>query len=128
MAINAEFAAFLRDQLAPFGPVAIRPMFGGAGIFRDDVMFGLIAKDTLYLKAGDANRSDFERLSMQPFTYRGKSKPISLGYYEVPAGVLEDPDEMSDWAAKAFATALSARKAKPARKRPPQRSTTDASR
>jgi DNA transformation protein len=127
MAINAEFVAFLRDQLAPFGPVAIRPMFGGAGIFRDDVMFGLIASDTLYFKAGDANRDDFERHGMRPFTYRGKSKPISLGYYEVPAGVLEDPDEMSGWAEKAFAAALSAKKAKPARKRPRRRPMSDGS-
>ena len=120
MAINAEFTDFLRDQLAFFGPVAIRPMFGGAGIFRDDVMFGLIAGDTLYLKAGDANRGDFERYGMPPFSYRGKSKQISLGYYEVPIDVLEDPQEMSDWADKAFAAALAARKPKPP-KRPRRR-------
>jgi DNA transformation protein and related proteins len=117
MAINPDFAAFLRDQFEIFGPIVIRPMFGGAGIFRDDVMFGLIAYDTLYLKTGNANREDFERIGMRPFTYQGKSKPTSFGYYEVPADVLEDPREMSLWAEKAFNVALSSRKKKPARRR-----------
>jgi DNA transformation protein and related proteins len=117
MAVNPDFAAFLRDQFALFGPIVIRPMFGGAGIFRDDVMFGLIAYDTLYLKTGDANREDFERKGMQPFTYQGKSKPTSFGYYEVPADVLEDPHEMRLWADKAFDVALSARRKKTPRRR-----------
>jgi DNA transformation protein len=119
MAVNPDFAAFLRDQFALFGPIVIRPMFGGAGIFRDEVMFGLIAYDTLYLKTGDANRDDFERKGMQPFTYRGRSKPTSFGYYEVPADVLEDPQEMNLWADRAFAVALSKRRKKAARRRKP---------
>ena len=117
MAVNPDFAAFLRDQFAPFGPIVIRPMFGGAGLFRDELMFGLIAYDTLYLKTDGTNREDFERKGMRPFTYQGRSKPTSFGYYEVPADVLEDPHEMSYWAEKAFGVALSARKKKAPRRR-----------
>lgn len=117
MAISPEFQAFLHDQLALFGPIGIRRMFGGAGIFRDGLMFGLVVDETLYLKAGDANRGDFERAGMKPFTYMRKSKPASLGYYEVPADVLEDPQDMRDWAEKAFAVALAAARARPPNKR-----------
>jgi DNA transformation protein len=117
MAMSPDFQAFLQDQLALFGPISVRRMFGGAGIFCDGLMFGLVADDTLYLKADDTNRGDFERAGMAPFTYMRKSKPASLGYFEVPADVLEDPHEMRNWAAKAFAVARAAARAKPAGKR-----------
>jgi DNA transformation protein and related proteins len=117
MAISPEFQEFLHDQLALFGPIGIRRMFGGAGVFRDGLMFGLVVDETLYLKAGDTNREDFERAGLKPFTYMRKSKPASLGYYEVPPDVLEDPQEMRDWAEKAFAVALIAARAKPSKRR-----------
>jgi DNA transformation protein len=116
MAISPDFQAFLQDQLGLFGPIAIRRMFGGAGIFRDGLMFGLVVDETLYLKVDDTNRGDFERAGMGPFTYLRKSKPASLGYFEVPADVLEDPHEMRDWAEKAFAVARTAARAKPRKK------------
>lgn len=112
MSVNADFAAFLQEQLEPFGPVMIRSMFGGAGLFRDGVMFGLIAYDTLYFKTGDANRADYEDAGMGPFTYEGKSKPVAMSYHQVPADLLEDPDDLSEWARRAFDVALQSKKAK----------------
>ena len=117
MSVSPEFTAFLQDQFEPFGPVAIRPMFGGAGVFRDNVMFGLIAWETLYLKTGDANRADYEDAGMEPFTYEGKSKPVAMSYHQVPPDILEDADSLSDWATKAFAVALAAQKAKPPKRK-----------
>ena len=118
MGISAEFRSYLDDQFEFFGPIVIRPMFGGAGIFRDGLMFGLVASECLYLKADDGNREDYERQGLRPFTYQGKSRQVSLGYYEVSADVLEDPQELKVWADKAFAAALaSARKKRPAKRR-----------
>lgn len=118
MAISPEYREFLLDQLAPFGPVSIRRMFGGAGIFRDGLMFALVADDTLYLKVDATNQADFEDRGMEPFTYLRKSKPASLRYYEVPADILEDPQDLLPWAEKAFAVALMASRAKsPGKKR-----------
>ena len=117
MSVSPEFVAFLQDQFEPFGPVVIRPMFGGAGVFRDSIMFGLIAWETLYLKTGDANRADYEDAGMEPFTYEGKSKPIAMSYHQVPPDVLEDADMLSDWSTKAFDVALAAHKAKPPKRK-----------
>jgi len=122
MPVNAEFAAFLHDQIEPFGPITIRSMFGGAGLFRDGIMFGLIAYDTLYFKTGDANRADYENAGMGPFTYEGKSKPVAMSYHQVPADLLEDPDELCEWARRAFEIALKLKKAK--KPRPKKRSKT----
>ena len=64
-----------------------------------------------------SDRSASAGCSAAPFTYLRKSKPASLGYYEVPPDVLEDPNDLRDWSEKAFAVALAAARAKPAKRR-----------
>ena len=105
MAISPEFLEFLKDQLSPFGTVSVRRMFGGAGLFRDKLMFALIAEDTLYFKIDARNQPDYEAAGMAPFTYEGKGKKMQMSYYEVPPDVLEDPADLSVWARKAFEAA-----------------------
>lgn len=121
MTVNPEFLEFLKDQLSAFGPVSMRRMFGGAGLFRDNLMFALIAEDTLYFKIDERNRPDYETAGMAPFTYEGKGKKMQMSYYEVPPDVLEDPAEMSAWAGKAFEAALAGAKAKNKSKRTTRR-------
>ena len=91
-------------------------MFGGAGVYVDDVMFALIADDTLYLKADGTTASAFEDEGMKPFTYTAKGrKPVSMSYWEVPPRLLEEPDELADWARTAHRIACE--KKKPKRKK-----------
>ncbi len=67
-------ADFIQDLFAQFGPVTLRRMFSGAGLFCDGVMFGLVVRGVIYLKADETSRADFEREGCEPFTYvRGKS-------------------------------------------------------
>lgn len=109
MAASPEFLAFLQDQFERFGSVNIRRMFGGTGLFRDGVMFGIVVRDTLYLKTGDHNRSKFESAGMGSFQYERKGKMVSLGYHEVPVDVLEDGDTLAEWATAAHGIALNAK-------------------
>ncbi len=118
MASDREFADHVVGRLLPFGPVAARRMFGGFGVYLDDVMFGLIGWNTLYFKVDDANRGDFERAAMAPFTDEGKTRPVRLSYYQVPNDVFDDPERLAEWAAGAVAAARRAKDArKPARRR-----------
>jgi DNA transformation protein and related proteins len=101
---------FIRDLFAPFRPVTVRRMFSGAGIFADGLMFGLIVRDVIYLKADEASVGDFEREGCKPFTYtRGKksSRPSehALPYWRLPERLYDDPDELAVWAKRAFAAA-----------------------
>jgi len=115
MPVSREFLDHVADQLAGFGPLAIRRMFGGAGLFRGALMFGLVADDVLYFKVGEASRPAYLAAGAKPFTYRRRNATASLpSYYEVPAGVLDDPDALSEWARGAWAAAQSAA-AKPKR-------------
>jgi len=109
MARSSEFVDFVLESLEPLGGVSARRMFGGWGIYKDGVMFALIAYDQLYLKVDDGNRAAFEARGLQPFTYTGKGRPIRMSYREAPGEGFDDPDILCDWARAACAAALRAR-------------------
>jgi DNA transformation protein and related proteins len=105
MPISDEFVDYVIDQLSDWGEVSARKMFGGAGLYREMVMFGLIADDVAYLKVDDSNRKYFELAGSKPFTYIEKGKTITMSYYEIPADVLENPAVLAEWAQRSFGIA-----------------------
>lgn len=102
---ESEFIRYLRDQFRRWGPVEIRRMFGGHGIFRGGVMFALIHDETLFLRSDDANRAAFAAAGMGPFRYRRHGKLIALAYHQAPPEALEDSDVLGPWADLGFAAA-----------------------
>ncbi|MFZ7101493.1 MAG: TfoX/Sxy family protein [Peptococcaceae bacterium] len=100
MAISEEFKDYVVDQLGQLGYLNVRKMFGGAGIYHEGLIFGLIADDVLYFKVDESNRGDYTGAGMEPFRpFAGK--PMSMSYYEVPGEVLEDSRQLFAWACKA---------------------------
>lgn len=116
MAVSTEYRIFVEELFEPLGPVKVKKLFGGAGIFaplpEGDVMFGLIAQQSIYLKVGDENRRDFEDEGMTAFTYGREGKRGSMSYYEMPERLYDDPDELVEWARKALDAALKSRTGK----------------
>lgn len=101
---------FIRDLFAEFGPVTVRRMFSGAGIYCDGVMFGLVVRGTIYLKADASSVLEFKREGSGPFTYTrgrksGRSSDHALPYWRLPDRLYDDPDELAVWAERALATA-----------------------
>jgi DNA transformation protein len=109
MASESGFVDNVLDLLGAWGGVSARKMFGGHGLYRQGVMFALIADDVLYFKVDDQNRAEFKAASMGPFTYEGKSKPVEMSYYESPSELFDDGEAMIAWARRAFAAALRAK-------------------
>ena len=111
MAPPSEFCRYVMElleasDLDPAGNgLELRSMFGGYGIFFDGLMFALIARDTLFIKVDDENRSAFEAEGMGPFTYARKDRDGALSYYETPDEALEAPDGLEPWAAQGIAAA-----------------------
>src|SRR5215475_4335975 len=104
MAARSELLEHLRDQLTPLGDARGRPMFGGYGVYLDGLIIGLIAFDTFYLKVDDQNRPDFEAAGTAPFSYDTKNGTNTItGYWEVPADVLDDSEQLRAWALKSLA-------------------------
>ena len=107
----SEFTDHLAELFEAFGPVTVRKMFGGHGIYRDGVMFGLVADDALYLKSDDRNRAMFESCGLPRFEYVKQGRTITVSYYLAPAEALDDPQTLDEWARSAFEAALRGRRA-----------------
>jgi len=104
---SKSFPAFVLDQLSGL-TVTPRVMFGGIGLYSEDLFFGIIARDTLFLKVDDSNRARFVKAGMQPFDPSGDGAG-TMKYYAVPLEVLESAVELERWTRGAIQVALSAR-------------------
>jgi DNA transformation protein len=105
MSVSGDHLAWIVDQLAELGPVTARRMFGGAGLYLDGVMFGIVMDDACFLRVDDSSRDAFVSRGCVPF--EPKPGTLSTSYYAVPDDVLEDPGELAQWARRAVAAAAS---------------------
>lgn len=112
MSVSDDYRDFVLEQLAPAGRVAARRMFGGVGLYLDGLFFALIADDALYFKTGDSNRARYQQAGSRPFCPYPERPELQMGYWEVPADVLEDADELAAWAREALAVALASKSAR----------------
>jgi DNA transformation protein and related proteins len=106
MVASAEFAEFLKEQLAPLGRVTLRRMFGKTGVFCDGLMLGMVTDNTLYFRVDEHNRAEFaEAASFPPLNYRKKGEMIDLSFWRAPERLFDEPDEFVEWAQAALAAA-----------------------
>ena len=118
MARDRSFVDRVCGLLMPLGPVQARAMFGGWGIYLDDLMFGLVAWDRLFFKVDEESKARFADVGSTAFTYEGKSKPVEMSYWEAPEGSLDSTDALLPWAELGLAAAKRAQaKKKPRRAR-----------
>lgn len=104
-----EFASHCAELLAPLGAVRIKRMFGGHGIYVDEMFIAILAYERLYLKADDVSRPRFEAEGCEPFRYEARGKLNSMRYFSPPDEALESPALMQPWARLALEAALRAR-------------------
>jgi DNA transformation protein and related proteins len=110
MAVSDDFLNYVLDQLSGWGEVKARRMFGGAGLYREGKMFGLIADDVVFLKVNDSNRGDYIKAGSSPFNpYPDKAKSTVMSYYELPSTVLEDREKLAKWAQRSLEIAQEAK-------------------
>ena len=116
MAGTSPLVAYLVDELTPLGHAQGRRMFSGHGVYLDGLIVALVIDETLYLKVDDGNRSSFETAGMEPFVYLNRGRRVALPYWEAPATVIEEPDQLREWAAASLAAARRAQRVKPRQK------------
>jgi DNA transformation protein len=111
---------YLHDVFRLLGPVRTRRMFGGHGVYLDDVFFALVDDDVLYLKADAESAVHFRELGLPQFEFVKDGKATTTGYYEAPSDVLDDAEQARIWGQLAVDAALRAaqRAAKPRSRRP----------
>lgn len=106
MALNENLLASIEEMIAPIGPISVRRMFGGAGLFADGAMFALIPGDGLYFKVDDATRAAYLAEGAQPFRYETKAGTREIASFcSVPERLYDEPEEFRQWAKTAIAVA-----------------------
>lgn len=102
----------IRDLFSGLGPVTVRRMFGGKGIYRDGLIFALEVGGEILLKADKESAPAFQEAGSRQWIYSGRPgrKPTHMPYWSIPEEALDDPDCMAPWAQRAYEAALRAQK------------------
>jgi len=107
----------ITELFSGFGPVAVRRMFSGSGVFADELMIALVVDGVIYLKADDSLVPLFEREGQTPFSYKTRNGRRTLNsYWRMPERLYDEPDELAEWARHSLQAARRAGN-KPKRKR-----------
>jgi DNA transformation protein and related proteins len=122
--MSESFTSYLRDLFSEFGPVTLRKMFGGQGLYHDGLIIGLVIGEELYLKTDAASVGAFEQAGGHPFVYQGKGKPLTMSYWLPPAEAMESAQAMRSWAKLAYEAAVRKNsEKKPVSKKPAKKTT-----
>jgi DNA transformation protein len=119
---SPEFVAYLQDLFGALGPVRVKSMFGGAGVYLGEHMIGFLDRDeTLYLRADGETKARFEEAGSHPFAYPLKDgSEMEIGYWRIPEEALEAPDDALTWGRLALDAALRKASQKSGKKRKPR--------
>jgi DNA transformation protein and related proteins len=117
MPVQQQYLAYILEQLAGLGSLRSNRMFGGIGLYSREIFFGLIDDDTLYFKTDEANIAPYRERNMPRFMPFPDRPEAVLGYHQVPAEVIEDAEQLVDWARKSVEVALRRQVAKATRRK-----------
>jgi DNA transformation protein len=110
LAVSEGYCGYVLEQLGAVSGLSTRRMFGGVGIYSGEAFFALIDDDVLYFKVDDSISADYESRGMRRFRPYPDRPEASMGYYEVPADVMEDAEELARWARRSIAVAQKKKK------------------
>lgn len=101
----------IRELFAGLGPVTIRRMFGGKGIYHQGLIIALEVDGDILLKADATSAPDFAGAGSSQWVYEGQMRkgPVAMPYWSIPDEALDDPDELTAWTRKAYEAALRAK-------------------
>jgi len=115
------FATYCVELLSALGSARARRMFGGHGLYIDDLFVGIVADEELFLKVDGQTREHFEAAGCRPFVYGKADQTVAMSFWSAPEAATESPGQMLPWARLALAAALRSRAAKPLRQARPAR-------
>lgn len=118
MAITAEYRAYVLDLFSGLGPVAIKRMFGGAGIYLEDACFAILLGGEQIMMRGDATLGPrYEDAGSVQWVYENQRRgPVAMPYWSLPDAAQDDPEEAVAWARLSLAPAREAAAQKAAAK------------
>lgn len=120
MAYDAAFGEWVQEHFAALGPLAIKRMFGGAGVYAHDQMFALLDDGVVWLKTDAQNEPALREAGSRQFTFPTKDGQVmTMAYWSLPEAAVDDPDEAVRWARASIDAALRKASVKKPRKKKP---------
>jgi DNA transformation protein and related proteins len=105
-----DFAVYLEGLLRPLGQIRLRRMFGGYGIYADELFFAVVVDEQLYFKSDAVSRPAFEAAGLEEWIHARDGKPVHMSYFRPPEEIHEDEESLRHWGRTALDAALRARK------------------
>ncbi len=99
----------IREVFAPLGPVSIRRMFSGKGVYFQGVIVAIMYGDELRLKADSISAPEFEAAGSTQWAYEGHRGEVMMPYWSIPHDAFDNSDSMDRWVRLAFDAGLRAR-------------------
>lgn len=119
VAYDAAFGDWVREHFVALGPLQIKPMFGGASVYADGLIFALLDDGVVWMKADDTNAPALIAAGARQFSFPTKDgQTMTMGYWSLPDSAVDDPEEAVAWARRSMDVA--ARKAAAKRPRKPK--------
>lgn len=109
---DAAFVEYVVDALSGINGIRAKSMFGGFGVYVKEDFIGIVSDGTLYFRVSDATRPRYEKHGSKPFVYSRDGKHMTMSYFEVPADVLEDHEQILAWGEEALTVTKAAKAAK----------------
>jgi DNA transformation protein len=113
----------LKALFEPFAAVAVRRMFGGAGVYAGGLCFAIESGGEVFLKVDSLSQPTFAEAGSSPFVYVARGKPMPTSYWRLPATAHEEANELRRWASLGLEAARRAAGAKGKPKASPRRAT-----
>ena len=98
---KSEFLQYALDLFNPLGRLTSKTLFGGNAILKNNITFAMVFDGSIYLKTDKNTVKKYLDLDSKPLSYKKNNKTISLRSYEIPIEVLDDEDQLIQWAIEA---------------------------
>lgn len=110
--LHSATAELAREIFAPLGHITLKRLFGGAGIYCNQLFFALIFHDEIHLKVDAATEPLFQAAGSKPFVYHNpkRAQPVQLSYWTLPSEALDDFDCAVQWGRLALHSATQCKK------------------
>ena len=96
-----EFLQYALDLFSPLGRLTSKTLFGGNAILKNNITFAMVFDGSIYLKTNKNTVKKYLDLKSKPLSYKKNNKTIKLRYYEIPVEILDEEDQLIQWAIEA---------------------------
>ena len=98
---KSEFLQYTLDLFSSLGRLSTKTLFGGNAILKNNITFAMVFDGSIYLKTNKNSVKKYLDLKSKPLSYKKNNKTINLRYYEIPVEILDDEDQLIEWAIEA---------------------------